>query len=365
MRSPLHRLYRTKLTLVATIFTFLGIAFLVAARTPQPGWLTQLPLPDIGSALFTTGLVVIVFEYLDAEDSEARATARLRTVLHEQAPAMRDAVIEGFAFDAGDLARVSSPAVLDQIARNVLAIQLGDAALADEAYEDLRLQVREPKERRYNLRALIELSPGPKGPTPLFTATVTWEYEAVPVAGVQRFACVADPLEYRELREDASTQTVWQFVPANGIAADSPQAFEVKSFTVNGAPRPIRRTIRAGSQTYAVSLGQRTVDAGQRVKIAYTYRTAVRATGHLLHFELGQPTRGLRVDFRWHGTSISEVRVLDFIASAHHPIVATAAASQASSTSIVFDGWAMPRSGIALVWTLAGSPEGRSDRTTG
>src|SRR5204862_530419 len=113
------------------------------------------------SALFTTGLVVVAFEYVDGRDSEARAAQRLRHILREQAPAMRDAVIKGFAFGAEDLARVSSPAVLDQVARNVLAIRLGDTELADDVYEDLRQQVLRPGERRRRLRLQIDLRPWP------------------------------------------------------------------------------------------------------------------------------------------------------------------------------------------------------------
>ena len=356
MRNPLQRLYETKLAFIATVFTALGIALLAVAhlaeRAPGYGWLAQLPVTDLGSALFTTGLVVIVFEYLDGQDSDERATARLRGVLREQAPAMRDAVIDGFAFDASDLARVSSPAVLDQVARNVLAIQLGDEALAHDAYEDLRLQVLEPRERRRNLRVRIDLAPGPVGPTPLYAATIVWEYEAIPGATVQRFACVSDPLEYRELRQEAASPTVWQFIPAGGLDAGSPEAFELTSFTVDGVARPIRRTARAGSQTYTATLGRQVVEAGRPVKVSYTYRTLVRQQGHLLHLELGQPTKGLDIELRWGGTNIREVRVLDFIASAQHPVIATAAALPASSASVAFDGWALPRSGVAFVWML-------------
>ena len=51
---------------------------------------------------------------------------------------MRDAVIDGFAFEPEDLARVATPATLDVIASNVLALRLGDSAFAQEIYEDLR-----------------------------------------------------------------------------------------------------------------------------------------------------------------------------------------------------------------------------------
>jgi hypothetical protein len=73
MPNPLQRLYQTKLALLATIFTFVGVALLVLARWSEAtgawSWLANLPVTDIGSALFTTGLIVIAFEYIDQQDA--------------------------------------------------------------------------------------------------------------------------------------------------------------------------------------------------------------------------------------------------------------------------------------------------------
>lgn len=123
---------------MAVISTVLGITLLLLARwaehTPGGAWTTNLPVTDIGSALFTTGLIAIFFEYIDQQDADERANQRLRTVLAEEAPAIRDAVIQGFAFNADDLAKVANPDVLDRIARNVLSLPLGDRDLAADAY---------------------------------------------------------------------------------------------------------------------------------------------------------------------------------------------------------------------------------------
>ena len=95
-------------------------------------------MADIGSALFTTGLIVIAFEYIDQEDAEVRANQRLRKILRQEAPAIRDAVVDGFAFAPDSLTNVASPETLDKIVENCLAIQLGDQALAKEIYADVR-----------------------------------------------------------------------------------------------------------------------------------------------------------------------------------------------------------------------------------
>lgn len=93
MQDALQRLYKTKLVLAAVIAVAVGAVLLflahwVAAR-PQLHVLRDLPIADVGSALFTSGLIAIFFEYLDQRDAELRAMQRLRTVLKEEAPARR------------------------------------------------------------------------------------------------------------------------------------------------------------------------------------------------------------------------------------------------------------------------------------
>ena len=95
MRDLLDQLYKTKLQLLAVLSTVGGIALLLLARWTDSAtattWLTSLPLSDLGSALFTTGLLAVAFEYLDRKDGDERANQRLRQVLREEAPAIRDA----------------------------------------------------------------------------------------------------------------------------------------------------------------------------------------------------------------------------------------------------------------------------------
>lgn len=142
-------------------------------------------------------MIAIFFEYIDQQDADERANQRLRTVLSQKAPAIRDAVIQGLAFKADDLAKVSSPQVLDRLARNVLAIQLGDRDLATNVYDDLRDQ-------------------------------------AIPASSVVRFACVSDMAEYRDLLRDPTIASVWYFGKPAGIDAASREAYELTEFAING-----------------------------------------------------------------------------------------------------------------------------------
>lgn len=224
MHDHLHRLYRTKLTLLAVILTVMGIGLLVAAQalgTTEGSWLRALPLTDLGSALFTTGLIVVAFECIGGRDNEERTRQQLRQVLQAEAPAIRDAVIRGFAFDAEDLARVAAPETLDKIIRNSLSLRLGDDVLAGELYEDLRDQAIRARERWLDVKVSARLSM-PTGShvadATSFVATIRWDYTVVPVHQSRRFVVVSDREEYRELTQDPAATSAW-FKSPQGPAA--------------------------------------------------------------------------------------------------------------------------------------------------
>jgi len=360
MHDSLERLRKTKLALLAVILTVVGLALLIAARwfesVPSLHWLTAWPLTDLGSALFTTGLVVVAFEYVEGQDSEVRASQRLRQVLKAEAPAIRDAVIDGFAFKRDDLARVATPEVLDQIIRNSLALRLGDAGFAGEVYEDIRDQAVRAEERWHDVEVTIRLSMdkrAPAGSTPTFVATVRWEYTVVPAHQTRRFACVSDRQAYRELAQDPAATSAWYMRPKAGIDASSPEAFELVQFSVDGEARSIRRAVRRDGQLYTVDLGQDVLRAGKPVRVSYTYRALASRHGHLLHVDVEQPTRGFSVELDYSDTDISYVNLLDFIASSKSPRVSqTPISVPGQSVGVAFDGWLMPRSGVVFVWVL-------------
>ena len=76
-----------------------------------------LPLGELGGTLFGAGLLSTFFEYTFRRDQERAVTERFRQTIHEEAPALRDAVIEAFRFDRQDVARIATPELLDDLAR--------------------------------------------------------------------------------------------------------------------------------------------------------------------------------------------------------------------------------------------------------
>jgi len=118
--SPHHRLRRLKATLLAVSFTLAGILLMMLNA-----WLAPLQLGELGGTLFGAGLLSTFFEYTFQRDQEAHTLARFRQIIREEAPAMRDAVVAGFAIHPEDLKRVATPELLDDIAANVMALHLG------------------------------------------------------------------------------------------------------------------------------------------------------------------------------------------------------------------------------------------------
>ena len=151
--SPYHRLRRLKAALLAVSFTLAGIllmmlnAWIAPLRLGDWQWLHALPLGELGGTLFGAGLLSTFFEYAFRRDQEAHTLARFRQIIREEAPAMRDAVVEGFAIHPEDLKRVATPELLDDIAANVMALRLGDEQFAREIYRDIRDQAIRAAER--------------------------------------------------------------------------------------------------------------------------------------------------------------------------------------------------------------------------
>lgn len=356
--SPLQRIYRLKVTIVALLSLGLGIGLQVLAlhsRDIAP-WLNFLPLSEIGGTLFAAGLFGIAWDYFDGKDKEGREDERIRRLLTEAAPDFRDAVVRGFAVEGDDLKRVATPELLDSIAGNVLALRLGDRVFAEEVYADIRDQAIRAPERWHDLDVKIRLSSIDERNAlgvPRFIVTVRWEYTVIPSHDSQRFACVSDKEEFRDLISDLPATSTWFMTPASGFDASDRESYELVQYTVDGVPLSIRRSVRKTGQTYTVRLGQAVVDAQKPVRVSFTYRTITAPSGHLLHFDIVQPTRGLNVALDYGDTDISQVKILDLIASSKHARVDwTPDSVPGRSVSVDFDGWVFPRTGIAFVWTL-------------
>lgn len=355
MQSPLQRLYKTKFVLVAILATVVGIALLLAAGWPS--WRDTANL--LGGALATAGLIGVWFQYIGNADAEDEAKRQFREAIRAEAPAIRDSVVDAMAFTPEKLLDVTAPDVLDHVIENSLAKQLGDRTFAADIYRDLKAQALRSKERWYDLRISAALSPWKpehkqtSSDAPMFVATFRYDYRVTNPGSTMRFACVTDLDEYRELQADPDMAEVWYVQPKPGIDGSLPDVFELIEVTVDGKRQKIRRTTKPGAQFYSVRLEPAIGTDADEAAVSFTYRGLLQQHGHLLYIDLVKPTKGLTVNLAYGGAGIRYVSVADYIAAAKQPTISRRLADDPSpAISLTFDGWVMPKGGVAFVWVL-------------
>lgn len=354
-----HRLRRLKAALLAISFTLAGILLMMlnAWLTPlQLGswqWLHALPLGELGGTLFGAGLLSTFFEYTFRRDQERAVTERFRQTIREEAPALRDAVIEAFRFDRQDVARIATPELLDDLARTSLGLRFGDPAFGREVYADIRRQAMAAEERWYDARVDATLGI-PRGrsvaPTPFFDLRVRWEYTVTPRHRFRKFAVVSDRQRYDQLVAERGETSVWYRRPVPGLAVSDPEVFALEQFTVDGTPVPFTRQVDEVSQVYTVDLGGQVIQQEQAVVISFSFRTRTLRSGHVVHLDIDRPTRGLDVELRYDPEQVGQMRILDFAS-----IGEGGRLTQVPNTPTLryrYDGWLFPRAGMVFVWTL-------------
>ena len=354
-----HRLRRLKAAFLAVSFTLAGILLMMlnAWLTPmQLGdwqWLHALPLGELGGTLFGAGMLSTFFEYTFRRDQERAVTERFRQTIREEAPALRDAVIEAFRFDRQDVARIATPDLLDDLARTSLGLRFGDPAFGREVYADIRHQAMAAEERWYDARVDATLGI-PRGrssaPTPFFDLRVRWEYTVTPRHRFRKFAVVSDRQRYDQLVAERGETSVWYRRPVPGLAVSDPEVFALEQFTVNGTPVPFTRQVDEVSQVYTVDLGEQVIQQEQAVVISFSFRTRTLRSGHVVHLDIDRPTRGLDVELRYDPEQVGQMRILDFAS-----IGEGGRLTQVPNTPTLryrYDGWLFPRAGMVFVWTL-------------
>lgn len=355
------RLRKTKAALLVVGLSFSGIVLIAANGWLSSldlgvwSWLHSIPMSELGGTLFGAGVLGTLFEYSFRKDQEEATVEQFRQIISEQAPAMRDAVVEGFAIHPEDLKRVATPDLLDDIAANVMSLRLGDAQFAREIYTDIRDQAIRASERWHDVEVRIRLSNALERSaegTPLFDVSVEWEYTTVPSGSVRRFACVSDRAEYNELLLDVPATSPWFMTPRPGMDAANRESYEFLELTVDGIQQSVRRSARKGGQIYTVTLDER-ARSGQPVRVRQVFRTVTPTWGHRMYFELPQPARNLSVSMDYTNTSIAHLGVIDAVATAKPAqVVRTPEKSAGRELTVEAQGWLMPKTGFTFTWTL-------------
>ena len=266
-KSSFHaRLRKTKAAFLATALTLAGIllimlnGWLSGLNLGDWSWLHALPLGELGGTLFGAGLLGTLFEYSFRKDQEAATTRQFRQIIHDEAPAMRDAVIEGFRFDTEDLRRIATPKLLDELAVNSLGMRFGDAAFGREVYGDIKHQAITAEERWYDARVDATLGiPRVRSvaPNPFFDLLVRWEYTVVPKHRFRKFAVVSDRQRYDQMVAERGETSVWFRRPVPGLEVTDPAVFALEQFTINGKAIPsLARLMMSHRSTPLISVSR-------------------------------------------------------------------------------------------------------------
>ena len=301
-------------------------------------------------------MVGTIFDMALRRDQEETVKAQFRQIIHDEAPAMRDAVIEGFRFDTQDLRRIATPKLLDELAVNSLGMRFGDATFGREVYADIKHQAITAEERWYDARVDATLGiPRVRSiaPNPFFDLLVRWEYTVVPKHRFRKFAVVSDRQRYDQMVAERGETSVW-FKPA-GTKLDVTDLdnFALIEFAVDGEPLKIIRTTDEHGQVYTVDIGEAVVEAEQPVVMSFTYRSRLRRDGHMVYFDIDRPVRGFSLEMDYRDTEIAQMLLVDHVSSTQRARIAKAPeVAGAQSYSFSYDGWVLPRAGITFVWQL-------------
>lgn len=359
------RIYHLKLLVVGVSLALAGVLLSVLAdwlgdRDLLPPVALTL-LAGLSDVLLVTGAIGIAVDFFTGRDKEVADTARTRAVMKELTPDFTDAVLQGLAVKPDDLRRVATPELLDDIATNALALRLDDPVFAREIYADVRDQAIRAPERWHDARVTIDLGiprGDTKGVTPMFDIVVRWEYTTRPRHRIRKFAVVSDRSRYNELAAEAGETSVWLKSPTPGIEVTDRTTFELVQFTAEGEELSIRREASRSSQVYTVDLDDRAAVDSDPVAVSFTYRLRVPQSGHLLYFDVDRPTRGLDVHVNYHDVGISGLKVVDHISSSQKARITRSPKDAGTRTvSVGYDGWVLPRAGVAFVWTLDGEQD--------
>lgn len=242
------RIYRVTAVSVALGFALTGVLVSLAADALLRGDANALlvsMLRGFADVLVVAGAIGVAMDLVTGRAKDEADTERTRAAVVDLAPAFTDAVVRGFAAAPGDLERVATPTLLDDLATNALSLRLGDAYFAREIYTDLRDNAIRAPERWHDVDVRIRLSSmderntsSPRVGLPAFAVTVTWEYTVVPSHSLKKFACNSDRDEFHDLVSDIPSTSTWFMTPRAGFVASDQSSFELLEFSVEGGALP-------------------------------------------------------------------------------------------------------------------------------
>ncbi|MBB5852964.1 hypothetical protein HDA45_003051 [Amycolatopsis umgeniensis] len=110
---------------LATAVTESRLLFLshTVAMTPTLNRLVGWPTSELGRTLLSSGVIAVIFEQYDRKEAEDLANSHFRSAIRQEASAIRDAVLDSFAFSPDRLKNIASDSTRDRIAAHAIVLR--------------------------------------------------------------------------------------------------------------------------------------------------------------------------------------------------------------------------------------------------
>lgn len=73
----------------------------------------------------------------------------------------------------------------------------------------------------------------------------------------------------------------------------------------------------------------------------------------MVHFDVDRPTKGFELELNYQDAGIAKMKLVDFISSTRRARVSEAPdVAGVKKYTMSYDGWVLPRAGVAFVWIL-------------
>jgi hypothetical protein len=349
----LDQLYKARVLVVALLFGIASIALMTAAGVLETlTWkeIVTTVLVEIAAVLFAAGLLTPWFEKKTRDAADRRSAEQIR-----------DSVLGSYAADPAMLESIAGSPMGDRIAVNALAAATRAPLGAVEAnVAQLRTQFTGVETWR-DVAVSMDIDPwagGPvAGPDAMFAVTVRCEYRLTPTVPMMRFTCTSDLALYAASRTDNTAISVWYIDPVRSVDPASIETFEVQGVNVNGAEVDIERASSPHSQTYTVVLPDAALTAGEQITISYALRVLVQQRTPLLGLDVPRPTERFRATVTFGRAGIDQLSVIEYLGNTVPArIEYTQPAVPVRAVTVSHEGWAYPRAGLAIGWSLAEQP---------
>lgn len=73
----------------------------------------------------------------------------------------------------------------------------------------------------------------------------------------------------------------------------------------------------------------------------------------MVHFDVDRPTKGFELELNYQDAGIAKMKLVDFVSSTRRARVSEAPdVAGVKKYTMSYDGWVLPRAGVAFVWIL-------------